>query len=93
VTDRFRVALSGDFKRADGTLTYPDFDLAPLRVAVLRIALDVRKDFGDWLRFVNKRCRSAGVMRSSLPVPIHGVPGHGSAVAQHWCPSAKVPRR
>ena len=33
MTDRFRVALSGDFKRADGTLTYPDFDLAPLRVA------------------------------------------------------------
>jgi len=33
VTDRFCVALSGDFKRADGTLTYPDFDLAPLRVA------------------------------------------------------------
>ena len=23
---------------------------------VLRIALDARKDFGDWLDFVNKRC-------------------------------------
>ena len=26
----FRVALSGDFRKADGTPTYPDFDLAPL---------------------------------------------------------------
>jgi D-3-phosphoglycerate dehydrogenase len=31
VVDRFRVALSGDFKKADGTPTYPDFDLTPLR--------------------------------------------------------------
>jgi D-3-phosphoglycerate dehydrogenase len=29
----FRVALSGDFKKADGSPTYPDFDLAPLRAA------------------------------------------------------------
>lgn len=29
----FRVALSGDFRRPDGTPTYPDFDLAPLRAA------------------------------------------------------------
>ncbi len=29
----FRVALSGDFKKADGSPTYPDFDLAPLRDA------------------------------------------------------------
>jgi D-3-phosphoglycerate dehydrogenase len=29
----FRVALSGDFKQADGSPTYPDFDLAPLRSA------------------------------------------------------------
>jgi D-3-phosphoglycerate dehydrogenase len=28
--DRFRVALSGDFRRADGTPTFPDFDVAPL---------------------------------------------------------------
>lgn len=27
----FRVALSGDFREPDGSLTYPDFDLAPLR--------------------------------------------------------------
>jgi phosphoglycerate dehydrogenase-like enzyme len=27
----FRVALSGDFKKADGSPTYPDFDLGPLR--------------------------------------------------------------
>lgn len=29
----FRVALSGDFRKADGTPTYPDFDLAPLQSA------------------------------------------------------------
>jgi D-3-phosphoglycerate dehydrogenase len=29
----FRVALSGDFKKADGSPTYPDFDLAPLHSA------------------------------------------------------------
>jgi phosphoglycerate dehydrogenase-like enzyme len=29
----FRVALSGDFRKADGSPTYPDFDLAPLRAA------------------------------------------------------------
>jgi D-3-phosphoglycerate dehydrogenase len=33
VADRFRVALSGDFRTADGAPTYPDFDLAPLRDA------------------------------------------------------------
>ena len=30
MTDKFRVALSGDFRKADGSPTYPDFDLAPL---------------------------------------------------------------
>jgi D-3-phosphoglycerate dehydrogenase len=30
VADKFRVALSGDFRKADGSPTYPDFDLAPL---------------------------------------------------------------
>ena len=29
----YRVALSGDFKKADGTPTFPDFDLAPLKSA------------------------------------------------------------
>ncbi|WP_421696014.1 NAD(P)-dependent oxidoreductase [Aestuariivirga sp.] len=29
----FRVALSGDFRKADGTPTFPDFDLTPLREA------------------------------------------------------------
>jgi phosphoglycerate dehydrogenase-like enzyme len=29
----FRVALSGDFRKADGSPTYPDFDLAPLIAA------------------------------------------------------------
>ena len=29
----FRVALSGDFKKADGSPTFPDFDLAPLKAA------------------------------------------------------------
>jgi D-3-phosphoglycerate dehydrogenase len=29
----FRVALSGDFRKADGTPTFTDFDLAPLRQA------------------------------------------------------------
>jgi phosphoglycerate dehydrogenase-like enzyme len=33
VADKFRVALSGDFRKADGAPTYPDFDLAPLRAA------------------------------------------------------------
>src|SRR6478736_3745998 len=30
---KFRVALSGDFRKADGSPTYPDFDVAPLRTA------------------------------------------------------------
>ncbi len=30
---RFRVALSGDFRKSDGSPTYPDFDLEPLRSA------------------------------------------------------------
>lgn len=30
---KFRVALSGDFRRPDGSPTYPDFDLEPLRNA------------------------------------------------------------
>jgi phosphoglycerate dehydrogenase-like enzyme len=33
MTEKFRVALSGDFRKADGSPTYPDFDLAPLRAA------------------------------------------------------------
>lgn len=33
MTAPFRVALSGDFRKPDGTPTYPDFDLAPLRSA------------------------------------------------------------
>jgi len=33
MADTFRVALSGDFKKADGSPTFPDFDLAPLRNA------------------------------------------------------------
>jgi phosphoglycerate dehydrogenase-like enzyme len=33
MTGPFRVALSGDFRKADGSPTYPDFDLAPLREA------------------------------------------------------------
>ena len=34
MADKFRVALSGDFRKADGSPTYPDFDLAPLRAAL-----------------------------------------------------------
>ena len=30
MTEPFRVALSGDFRKADGSPTFPDFDLAPL---------------------------------------------------------------
>ena len=30
MADKFRVALSGDFSKADGSPTFPDFDLAPL---------------------------------------------------------------
>jgi len=33
MADSFRVALSGDFKKADGSPTYPDFDLGPLKSA------------------------------------------------------------
>jgi len=33
MTAPFRVALSGDFRKADGSLVYPDFDLEPLRRA------------------------------------------------------------
>ena len=33
MTEIFRVALSGDFCKADGSPVYPDFDLAPLRQA------------------------------------------------------------
>ena len=33
MTGPFRVALSGDFRKADGSPTYPDFDLEPLRTA------------------------------------------------------------
>jgi phosphoglycerate dehydrogenase-like enzyme len=29
----FRVALSGDFRKSDGSPVYPDFDLEPLRQA------------------------------------------------------------
>jgi D-3-phosphoglycerate dehydrogenase len=28
--ERFRIALSGDFRKADGTPTFPSFDLAPI---------------------------------------------------------------
>ena len=33
MADTFRVALSGDFKKPDGSPTYPDFDVAPLKAA------------------------------------------------------------
>ncbi len=33
MADRFRVALSGDFRKKDGSPVFPDFDLAPLRNA------------------------------------------------------------
>ncbi|HEY7764326.1 MAG TPA: NAD(P)-dependent oxidoreductase, partial [Aestuariivirgaceae bacterium] len=33
MSDMFRVALSGDFRKADGSPTFPDFDLGPLRSA------------------------------------------------------------
>jgi phosphoglycerate dehydrogenase-like enzyme len=33
MSDKFRVALSGDFRKADGSPTFPDFDLEPLRSA------------------------------------------------------------
>jgi phosphoglycerate dehydrogenase-like enzyme len=33
MTTHFRVALSGDFRKPDGSPTFPDFDLAPLRAA------------------------------------------------------------
>lgn len=33
MADTFRVALSGDFKKADGSPTFPDFNVAPLLAA------------------------------------------------------------
>ena len=33
MTGSFRVAISGDFRKADGSPVYPDFDLEPLRRA------------------------------------------------------------
>ena len=33
MADKFRVALSGDFKKADGSPTFPDFDVEPLSKA------------------------------------------------------------
>lgn len=33
MAEKFRVALSGDFRKADGTPTFPDFDIEPLRNA------------------------------------------------------------
>ena len=33
MAEKFRVALSGDFKKADGSPTFPDFDVEPLRKA------------------------------------------------------------
>ncbi|MGA2044882.1 MAG: NAD(P)-dependent oxidoreductase [Roseiarcus sp.] len=33
MTAPFRVAISGDFRKGDGSLVYPDFDLEPLRRA------------------------------------------------------------
>jgi phosphoglycerate dehydrogenase-like enzyme len=50
MADRFRVALSGDFKNPDGSPTFPDFDLGPLQsapgveVAFLENANPVRAD-------------------------------------------------
>jgi hypothetical protein len=97
VTDRFRVALSGDFKRADGTLTYPDFDLAPLRVArgvemafidsVSPIRADQLKDF-DALILLSHRFAPESVRRvaasASLPA---------SALAMTPSTSTPAPRR
>jgi phosphoglycerate dehydrogenase-like enzyme len=33
MADKFRVALSGDFRKSDGSPTFPDFDLRPLQSA------------------------------------------------------------
>src|SRR5262249_18513510 len=50
MADKFRVALSGDFKKADGSPTFPDFDLVPLQsapgveVAFLENANPIRAD-------------------------------------------------
>lgn len=33
MADKFRVALSGDFKKPDGSPTFPDFDVTPLQQA------------------------------------------------------------
>ncbi len=51
----FRVALSGDFRKRDGSPVYPDFDLEPLRQAANvdfgyleprnRVEADQLKDF------------------------------------------------
>lgn len=50
MADKFRVALSGDFRKADGSPTFPDFDVTPLQnapgieIAYLENANPIRPD-------------------------------------------------
>jgi phosphoglycerate dehydrogenase-like enzyme len=71
--DKFRVAIASDFRKADGSPTYPVFDLEPLRtaagveVAVLETANPLRaeqlEDF-DALILLTQRFDSGSVPKS-----------------------------
>jgi phosphoglycerate dehydrogenase-like enzyme len=50
MAEKFRVALSGDFRKADGSPTFPDFDVSPLmnapgvEIAYLELSNPIRPD-------------------------------------------------
>ena len=71
MTDTFRVALSGDFKKPDGSPTFPDFDLTPLmntpgvEMAFLEPANPIRAD--QLAGFDALILLAAGFTRDSVP--------------------------
>ncbi|MEC8544048.1 MAG: NAD(P)-dependent oxidoreductase [SAR324 cluster bacterium] len=76
---KFRIALSSDFQRPDGSLSYPMFDLAPLqndeRIEMEIVTAtngemsgDVLKDFDALILLAPKFTRSSVVAESRLAV-------------------------
>ncbi|MEL0330327.1 MAG: dehydrogenase, partial [Deltaproteobacteria bacterium] len=76
---KFRIALSSDFLRPDGSLSYPMFDLAPLqndeRIEMEFVTAtngemsgDVLKDFDALILLAPKFTRSSVVAESRLAV-------------------------
>ena len=76
---KFRIALSGDFQRPDGSLSYPMFDLAPLQNDESiemefvtanngEMSGDVLKDFDALILLAPKFTRSSVVAESRLAV-------------------------